>query len=81
MRSMRPDFPAGITYEIIYNPSEYIRASVVEVQRTLFDATILVVLVVILFLQSWRTAAHSAAGDSRFDHRDLRGARRLRLSR
>src|SRR6478752_2683526 len=35
MRSMQPDFPAGIAYEIIYNPSEYIRASVVEVQRTL----------------------------------------------
>src|ERR1044072_3724977 len=48
--------PAGIAYEVIYNPSEYIRASVVEVQRTLIDATILVVIVVILFLQSWRTA-------------------------
>ena len=56
VRSMAPDFPAGITYEIIYNPSKYIRASVVEVQRTLVDATILVVIVVILFLQSWRTA-------------------------
>jgi hydrophobe/amphiphile efflux-1 (HAE1) family protein len=56
MRSMQADFPAGIAYEIIYNPSEYIRASVVEVQRTLLDATILVVIVVILFLQSWRTA-------------------------
>ncbi|HTU63893.1 MAG TPA: efflux RND transporter permease subunit, partial [Polyangiales bacterium] len=56
MRDMQVDFPAGIAYEVIYNPSEYIRASVVEVQRTLLDATILVVIVVILFLQSWRTA-------------------------
>ena len=56
MRSMQADFPAGIAYEVIYNPSEYIRASVVEVQRTLLYATILVVIVVILFLQSWRTA-------------------------
>ena len=56
MRELERDFPAGIAYEIIYNPSNYIRASVVEVQRTLIDATILVVLVVILFLQSWRTA-------------------------
>jgi hydrophobe/amphiphile efflux-1 (HAE1) family protein len=56
MRTMQLDFPAGIAYEVIYNPSEYIRASVVEVQRTLMDATILVVIVVILFLQSWRTA-------------------------
>ena len=56
MRNLQADFPAGIAYEIIYNPSNYIRASVVEVQRTLLDATILVVIVVILFLQSWRTA-------------------------
>ncbi len=56
MRDLKADFPAGIAYEIIYNPSQYIRQSVVEVQRTLMDATILVVIVVILFLQSWRTA-------------------------
>jgi hydrophobe/amphiphile efflux-1 (HAE1) family protein len=56
MRDLEADFPAGIAYEIIYNPSNYIRRSVVEVQQTLIDATILVVLVVILFLQSWRTA-------------------------
>ncbi len=55
MRELKEDFPPGIAYEIIYNPSEYIRASVVEVQRTLVDAAILVVIVVILFLQSWRT--------------------------
>jgi HAE1 family hydrophobic/amphiphilic exporter-1 len=56
MKELQRDFPAGIEYEIIYNPSNYIRASVREVQRTLVDATILVVIVVILFLQSWRTA-------------------------
>jgi hydrophobe/amphiphile efflux-1 (HAE1) family protein len=56
MRELELDFPPGIAYDIIYNPSEYIRNSVKEVQRTLLDATILVVMVVILFLQSWRTA-------------------------
>jgi HAE1 family hydrophobic/amphiphilic exporter-1 len=56
MRELQIDFPPGIAYGIIYNPSEYIRNSVNEVQRTLLDATILVVIVVILFLQSWRTA-------------------------
>jgi hydrophobe/amphiphile efflux-1 (HAE1) family protein len=56
MRELKQDFPPGIAYDIIYNPSEYIRASVVEVERTLVDAAILVVIVVILFLQSWRTA-------------------------
>jgi hydrophobe/amphiphile efflux-1 (HAE1) family protein len=56
MRELQTDFPPGIAYGIIYNPSEYIRNSVKEVQRTLLDATILVVIVVILFLQSWRTS-------------------------
>jgi len=56
MRELKADFPPGIAYHIIYNPSEYIRNSVKEVQRTLLDATILVVIVVVLFLQSWRTA-------------------------
>ncbi len=56
MRELKADFPAGIAYEIIYNPSTYIRASVDEVKRTLIDATVLVVIVVILFLGRWRTA-------------------------
>src|SRR5262245_60546059 len=41
MRELQADFPPGIAYGIIYNPSEYIRTSVKEVQRTLLDATIL----------------------------------------
>ena len=55
MRELKRDFPAGLTYEIIYNPSTYIQASVDEVWRTLIGATILVVVVVLLFLQRWRT--------------------------
>ncbi|HTV79125.1 MAG TPA: multidrug efflux RND transporter permease subunit [Steroidobacteraceae bacterium] len=55
MRELRSDFPQGITYEIIYNPSTYIQASVDEVWRTLINATLLVVVVVLLFLQRWRT--------------------------
>ena len=56
MRELQASFPPGIAYEIIYNPSTYIRASVDEVKRTLLDATVLVVIVVILFLGRWRTA-------------------------
>ncbi len=56
MRELQTDFPPGIAYEIIYNPSEVHPQLGEEVQRTLLDATILVVIVVILFLQSWRTA-------------------------
>lgn len=56
MREMVADFPPGITYDIIYSPVSYTRAAVREVERTLLDAVILVVLVVVVFLQRWRIA-------------------------
>jgi hydrophobe/amphiphile efflux-1 (HAE1) family protein len=49
-------FPPGLGYKIIYNPTDYIKASIAEVQRTLFEALVLVVIVVIVFLQNWRAA-------------------------
>jgi HAE1 family hydrophobic/amphiphilic exporter-1 len=56
MKRLSADFPPGLSYRIIYNPTEYVRASIVEVQKTLFEALALVVLVVLVFLQSWRAA-------------------------
>ncbi len=56
MRDMEKDFPPGVGDKIIYNPTEYIRASVQEVQKTLGIALLLVVLVIVVFLQSWRAA-------------------------
>lgn len=56
MKELAAEFPPGVAYEIIYNPIEYTRAAVAEVRRTLLDAIVLVVIVVILFLQRWRTA-------------------------
>ena len=56
MDEMKPQFPPGVAYAIIYNPTLYIAAAVEKVQRSLVDALLLVVLVVILFLQRWRTA-------------------------
>jgi HAE1 family hydrophobic/amphiphilic exporter-1 len=56
MEELKRDFPKGIDYAIVYNPTNYIQASVDEVYKTLFEAVILVVIVVIVFLQSWRTA-------------------------
>ncbi|MDQ8755426.1 multidrug efflux RND transporter permease subunit [Sphingosinicella sp. LHD-64] len=50
------DFPAGIEYSVPYNPTEYVQASVNEVQRTLLEAVVLVVLVIVVFLQTWRAA-------------------------
>ena len=49
-------FPRGLHYEIPFNPTDYIQSSIEEVQRTLFEALILVSLVVLLFLQTWRAA-------------------------
>ena len=56
MESLRPQFPDGLDYDIVYNPSEFIAESVQEVQNTIFEAAILVVVVIVLFLQSWRAA-------------------------
>lgn len=47
-------FPPGMAYSIPYNPTEYIEASIEAVYHTLIEAIILVALVVLLFLQSWR---------------------------
>tara|TARA_R110000868_G_scaffold2384_5_gene17673 strand:+ start:32047 stop:35241 length:3195 start_codon:yes stop_codon:yes gene_type:complete len=49
-------FPEGMDYIIPYNPTEFVASSVEAVQSTLIEAVFLVVLVVIIFLQSWRAA-------------------------
>ena len=56
MERLAEDFPPGVAYTIVYNPTEFIRSSVSAVVMTLFEAVALVVLVVILFLQTWRAA-------------------------
>ncbi|MEO3430279.1 multidrug efflux RND transporter permease subunit [Pelagibius sp. CAU 1746] len=56
MERVKQDFPPGIDYTIVYNPTEFIAESIDAVYKTLFEAVILVVLVVLVFLQSWRTA-------------------------
>jgi hydrophobe/amphiphile efflux-1 (HAE1) family protein len=56
MEQLKKNFPSGIDYSIVYNPTEFIQASVDAVVHTLFEALILVVIVVILFLQTWRAA-------------------------
>jgi hydrophobe/amphiphile efflux-1 (HAE1) family protein len=52
----KADFPPGVEYTIPYNPTEYVQASVTAVEHTLVEAIILVVLVVVVFLQTWRAA-------------------------
>jgi hydrophobe/amphiphile efflux-1 (HAE1) family protein len=56
MQQLRVSFPPGLDYKIIYNPTDYIKQSINEVYRTLFEALVLVAIVVMVFLQSWRAA-------------------------
>jgi multidrug efflux pump len=52
---LRERFPAGLKCEVGYNPTEFVVESVAAVQETVFEAVLLVVLVVIVFLQDWRS--------------------------
>lgn len=56
MENFSKSFPEGLVYDIIYNPTKYVEDSINEVYTTLFEAVLLVVLVVVLFLQSMRTS-------------------------
>ena len=56
MVQLSKNFPEDLEYKIAYNPTEFIQKSVDEVYHTIFEAVILVVLVILLFLQSWRAA-------------------------
>ncbi|MBS3649874.1 multidrug efflux RND transporter permease subunit [Pseudaminobacter sp. 19-2017] len=56
MKRLSADFPPGLAYEIIYNPTEFISQSINEVYKTIGEAILLVVIVIIVFLQSWRMA-------------------------
>jgi len=54
MEELKQRFPEGIDYEIPYDTSEFVKASIWEVVKTLGEAMLLVILVVFVFLQSWR---------------------------
>ncbi|WP_119422886.1 efflux RND transporter permease subunit [Desertibaculum subflavum] len=56
MEQLSKSFPPGLRYDIKYNPTEFIQQSVDAVVDTIFEAVVLVVLVVILFLQTWRAS-------------------------
>jgi multidrug efflux pump len=56
MERMKKDFPQGLDYSIVYDTTIFVRSSIEAVVHTLFEAIILVVLVVILFLQTWRAS-------------------------
>ncbi len=56
MAELAKDFPASVEYRIEYDPTQFVRASIKAVVHTLLEAIALVVLVVIVFLQTWRAS-------------------------
>ena len=56
MAELQESFPEGVEYSIVYDPTIFVRGSIEAVVHTLLEAIVLVVLVVILFLQTWRAS-------------------------
>jgi len=56
MRELRGSFPDDLDYAIVYDTTPFITESINEVRKTLLDAILLVAIVVLLFLQNWRSA-------------------------
>ena len=56
MAELEKKFPPGIKYAIVFNPTTYVKSSVAEVVKTLFEAFLFVFIVVLVFLQSWRAS-------------------------
>lgn len=56
MAELKENMPEGVDYSIVYDPTQFVRASIDAVIHTLVEAVILVVIVVIVFLQTWRAS-------------------------
>ena len=56
MDQLSRNFPQGVAYQVVYDPTTNVREGIREVAKTLFEAILLVVLVVVLFLQTWRAS-------------------------
>ena len=56
MDRLKQEFPEGVDYKIVYDPTVFVRNSITAVVETLFEAILLVVIVVMVFLQTWRAS-------------------------
>jgi HAE1 family hydrophobic/amphiphilic exporter-1 len=54
MRELSKDFPAGLSYSVPFNTTAFVNAAVDEVYKTLIEACVIVLMVILLFLQDWR---------------------------
>jgi HAE1 family hydrophobic/amphiphilic exporter-1 len=73
MERLSEEFPPGLEYQIVYNPTEFIAESIDEVYRTIFEAALLVMLVIFIFLQSVRSALIPVIAIPGVADRHLRG--------
>ncbi|MHB8897783.1 MAG: efflux RND transporter permease subunit [Thermoguttaceae bacterium] len=55
MDRLQKDFPKGVEYQIVYDTTVFVEESIHEVFKTLYEAIVLVFIVVLVFLQNWRT--------------------------
>jgi multidrug efflux pump subunit AcrB len=72
MKELSAFFPAGLEYRIVYDPTQFVQESVNAMYHTLFEAVILVLIVVLVFLQTWRATHYSFVGCSGVLDRDVR---------
>ena len=56
MERLKADFPEGVSYSIVYDPTRFVQSSIEKVIHTLLEAIALVVIVVVIFLQTWRAS-------------------------
>jgi multidrug efflux pump len=56
MAKLKKKFPPGVDYSVVYDPTVFVRGSIKAVVTTLLEAIALVVVVVVLFLQTWRAS-------------------------
>ncbi|HEX6565859.1 MAG TPA: multidrug efflux RND transporter permease subunit [Chthoniobacterales bacterium] len=54
MKELSASFPPGLQYTIVYDPTQFVSQSIEAVYHTLFEAIVLVLIVVLVFLQTWR---------------------------
>src|SRR4029077_17594198 len=62
MRELETRFPTGLKYAIVYDTTPFVRESVNEVKKTLLDAIILVTVVILVFLQDWKSLLLPVSG-------------------
>jgi multidrug efflux pump len=56
MANLQKDFPDGVYYKVIYDPTVFVKDTIKAVIKTLLEAVLLVVIVVLVFLQTWRAS-------------------------